>query len=276
MSAVPPPSTKKFAQKVIKAVDSIPETKGAGIILCTPDGQKYELRGGPRSKFVVIRPKPKALSKPAPVKTPEGEVGFWDRWGDAVMSCGSATAAGAAIYFSGGTATLFVGTLAVNSSALCGISIGKGIAYDDWQEFEKQGGSEYKTWLYIETAMALADLCGGVKGAVTFIKNWKKMGKLAQLKKAIGNKKLTRKKLVKEIQKIDPSYDPILKGAGYTKKADIVAKGADILKDAKFVTLKVEQKVKIFEAIADGLTITGSGGTFKNSFDIVLAVGEGH
>lgn len=265
---------QKFAKKILTAIDACSTANGAGVILVTADGQRFELRGGPRTKYIYIVPKSSIKQSASTTTSQESEDGVWDRWGDAAMSCGSALAAGAAIYFSAGGASFFVGAMAVNSSALCGISIGKGIAHDDWKEFEKQGGSEYKTWLYLETAMNLADLFGGVKGAVTFVGGWKKAGQLEKLKKAIGNKKLTRKKLIAEIQKIDPNFQPVTKGKGFLSKHKIIVKGETILKDAQFVSLKAEERVKIFEAIADGLTIGGSEGTFSNLFEVMLIVGE--
>jgi len=244
---------------IIEAVDSDPSLRGAGIILIDAAGNSTEVRGGPRKTWVYISTVPLSASPPPERQIPS----FWDRWGSSVLSCGSATATGVVIYLTGGTASLVVGAFAVNSAALCGMSLGKSFAYDAWQEFEENGGGAYKAWLTVETAMSLADLLNGAKGAVRFLDSWNKAGKLAKLEKAVRGKKMTRRQLLKAIREVDPNFQADLsaKGAGYYSKGKLVMGGQQVLAANHFKSLSNQQARVLIGAIGDALTIGGTGGT---------------
>lgn len=254
---------------LIKAVDSQPELEGAGIVWVQEDGKKIEIRGGPRQRWVWITPKgfgPPASSQGLDeeesandaTRRPQknGTPGFWDRWGDSVLSCGSAAATGVVIYMSGGVAGFWVGAFAANSALLCGTSIGKGIYYTEWQEFINHGGDVYKAWLTVETFLNLADLANGAKGALKLLQNWEKAGKLAKLSSSLKGKNITRANLLKIIQEIDPSFRPNLsaKGAQYISKGKLITVGKSSLEKEKFISLINQQARVIVEGIGTGLT----------------------
>jgi peptidoglycan hydrolase-like protein with peptidoglycan-binding domain len=257
---------------IIAAVDSDPALSGAGIVLIDAGGSKTEVRGGPRKKWLYISAFASAMSTMAAEKQFPT---FWERWRSSVLSCGSAAATGVVIYLSGGTASFVVGAFAVNSAALCGMSLGKGWEHEAWQEFEQNGGDVFKAWLTLETAMSLADLVNGAGGAIGFLKSWKQAGKLARLEKVIGGKKLTRKQLLKTIQDIDPSFSPDLasKGAGYFSRSKLVLAGQEVLTKNKFISLSNQQARVIWDAVGNSFTLAGAPDTWvgiKKTYDIWL------
>lgn len=249
-------------ETIIEVIDDLPETRGAGIVLCDKSGTREEIRGGPRRKWVYIGD---AVMRVVDVQPPAKELPtFWERWGDSVLNCGSAAATGAVIYFSGGTTTPLVGAFALNSAALCGMSVGKAIEYDVWQEFQKEGMDQagvnaYKVWLTTETLMSLADFCNGLKGAVGFLRGWKEAGKLEKLRKAVAGKKPTRKQLLQLIKEIDPSFNPEnLKGPGFFSKRKLLIAGQEILSENKFTSLAKDKALKLVDAIGNALTLAGT------------------
>jgi hypothetical protein len=264
---------------LIKSVDSFPELLGAGIMLVKADGTQVTVRGGPRRRWVWITPKgfgPVTVSpglddeektneptkRPMKNETP----GFWDRWGDSVLNCGSAAATGVVIYLSGGTASFWVGAFAVNSAMLCGTSIGKGIYYDEWQEFKSSGGEVYTSWMTVETFMNLADLANGVSGTMKLLRAWEKGPKLAKLSAAVKGKNVTRANLLKLIQEIDPSFRPNLSatGAKYISKGKLLTIGGKTIRADRFVSLMNHQSRVIFDGISNALTLLGTPSTGKN------------
>lgn len=265
---------------VIKAVDSFPEIRGAGIMLILRDGTEVTVRGGPRRRWVWITPKgygpltvtseldeEEKTNEPARRPMKNETPGFWDRWGDSVLNCGSAAATGVVIYLSGGTASFWVGAFAVNSALLCGTSIGKGIYYDEWQEFKRSGGNEYTAWMTFETFMNLADLANGVHGTLKLLKAWEDAGKLDRLSKALKGKNVTRANLLKLIQEIDPSFRPALSatGAKYISKGKLLTIGAKTVRADRFVSLINQRSRVIFDGISNALTLAGSSSTSKSA-----------
>ena len=261
---------------LIAAVDSQREIQGAGIVLVHTSGAKVDVRGGPRRLWVWITP-PGLLVQPAP--SPSGDapapVGFWDRWGGAVLNCGSAVATGVVIGLSGGSVGVVAGAFAVNSALLCGTSLGKAIEYDAWKEFEKQGGSAYRAWLTTETLLSLIDLCNGVKSSASLLKTWGQAGqtanKLAKLQTAVKGKKLTKLQLLAIIQEIDP-----IEGAKIGRsstRARVLGVGQQILKDANFVSVPREAAKLISDTVGNALSLIGSTGTVsgvKATWDVWL------
>jgi peptidoglycan hydrolase-like protein with peptidoglycan-binding domain len=274
----PPASNQQSAaiqkrnEYILKAVDDDPTLREAGVIYIDTTGRQTELRGGPRRQFIYISEAPiSSVPQPADKNLPT----FWDRWNAPVLSCGSAVGTGVVIYLSGGTASVVVGAFAVNSAALCGMSLGKAIEYDAWQEFERNGGLPYKAWLTVETAMSLADLFNGVKGAMGFLKAWKDAGKLARLQAAVGGKKLTRKQLLKIIQELDPSFNANLasRGQGYYSKAKLVLAGQQVLAANGFRTLSLYQTRTLVDAVGNAITLYGTGDAIdaaEKTYDVWL------
>ncbi len=274
-----PPSASHQAEAIVKrneailrAVDDDPMLREAGVIFIDSSNIMTELRGGPRRQFIYVSEAPiSSVAQPADKNLPT----FWDRWGTPVLSCGSAVGTGVVIYLSGGTATPVVGAFALNSAALCGMSLGKAIEYDAWQEFERNGGAPYKAWLTVETAMSLADLFNGVKGAMGFIKAMKDAGKLARLQAAVSGKKLTRKQLLQVIREIDPTFNPNLanKGSGYYSKAKLVLAGHQVLAANGFRTLSLAQTRNIVDAIGNAVTVYGwrdTANAAEKTYDVWL------
>lgn len=258
-----PMASLKLHEFILSAVDVNPTLNGAGVTLIDATGHATDLRGGPRRMRVYISVTPQMDSAQFP---PEKQLPtFWERWGSTVLSCGSTAATGVVIGLSGGTATPIVGAFALNSAALCGMSLGKAIEYDAWAEFEKNGGGDYKAWLTIETAMSLADLLSGVGGAMKVLKGWNAVGKLAKLKKAVSGEKLTRKQLLKVIQQIDPEFTPNLakNGVGYYSKAKLVIAGKEVLAKNKFISLSNQQAGVVIDAIGNALTLAGTPDLWK-------------
>ncbi|MGD9560655.1 MAG: peptidoglycan-binding protein [Pyrinomonadaceae bacterium] len=263
---------KKRNEYILKAVDDDPTLREAGVVIIDSSGRMTELRGGPRRQFIYISEAPlSSVSQPSDKNLPT----FWDRWGTPVLSCTSAVGTGVVIYLSGGTATPVVGAFALNSAALCGMSLGKAIEYDAWQEFERNGGAPYKAWLTVETAMSLADLFNGVKGAMGFIKAWKEAGKLAKLQAAVSGKKLSRKQLLKVIKDIDPTFNANLanKGQGYYSKAKLVLAGQQVLASNGFRSLSLHQARTLVDAVGNAITLYGTGDALdsvEKTYDVWL------
>lgn len=257
---------------ILKAVDDNADLYQAGVVFIDENGRMTELRGGPRRKVVYISEKSiTVVNQPNDKKLPT----FWDRWGGAVLSCASAGGSGVVIYLSGGTASVVVGAFAVNSAALCGMSVGKAIRYDAWKEFELHGAGSYKAWLTVETAMSLADLFNGVKGAIGFLKAWNNAGKLSRLQAAVQGKKLTRKQLLAIIKEIDPKFNANLanKGAGYYSKRTLMIEGGELLAANGFKSLSLQQTRNLVDAIGNALTLYGTRDTLKageKTYDVWL------
>src|SRR5688500_3149302 len=255
-------ATAKRNEMILQAVDDDPALREFGVIMIDSSGRLNEIRGGPRRNWLYISEVPlSSVTTPSDGRLPT----FWDRWGSPVLSCTSAVGSGVVIYLSGGTATPVVGAFALNSAALCGMSLGKAIEYDAWKEIERNGGGIYKAWLTVETAMSLADLFNGVKGAMGFLKAWKEAGKLAKLEQAVRGKKLTRKQLLKIIQEIDPSFNANLanKGAGYYSKAKLVLAGQQVLAANGFKSLGMHQTRNLVDAIGNAITLWGAPDNWK-------------
>lgn len=265
---------------LLKSVDSFPDLRGAGIMLIQHDGREIPVRNGSLGRWIWITPKGygPAAGTPAlddeqftndPTRRPMNNTtpGFWDRWGGAVLSCGSAAATGVVIYLSGGVAGFWAGAFAVNSAMLCTTGIGKGIYYDEWQEFQRSGGAAYTSWMTFETFMNLADLANGVSGTLKLLKAWEKGPKLARLSAALKGKNVTRANLLKMIQEIDPSFRPNLsaKGAQYISKGKLLTIGGKTVQADRFVSLMNHQRRVIFDAIANSLTLGGASATGKSA-----------
>ncbi len=263
---------QKRNEFILKAVDEDSALREAGVIYIDNLGVLTELRGGPRRQWIYISEMSISVSnQPADKNLPT----FWDRWGGSVLSCSSAVGSGVVIGLSGGSATPVVGAFALNSAALCGMSLGKAIEYDAWQEFERDGGAIYKGWLTVETAMSLADLFNGVKGAMGFLKAWKNAGKLAKLEIALRGKKLTRKELLKAIREIDPSFNVNLanKGGGYYSKTRLVLAGYQTLAMNGFKSLSLHQTRALVDAVGNAITLYGTGDAWKateKTYDVWL------
>ena len=271
--------------ELIAFVDSHAELKGARIVWVQEDGKKIEVRGGPRRRWVWITPLgfgPPARSGGAqvetvndnhPLPTKDATPEFWNRWGDSVLSCGSAAATGVVIYLSGGVAGFWVGAFAANSALLCGTSVGKGIYYEEWQIFIQNGGDAYKAWLTIETFLNLVDLANGAVGAVKLLGGLKKAGKLARLSNAVKGKNITRANLLKMIQEIDPSFKANLsaKGSKYISKGKLITVGQNTLEKERFVSLINQRARVIADGVGNALTVGGAGSvrsSFKNTWDV--------
>lgn len=263
---------QKRNEFILKAVDDDLALREAGVIYIDGSGQMSEVRGGPRRQWVYVSEMSISVSnQPADKNLPT----FWDRWGTPVLSCSSAVGTGVVIYLSGGTATPVVGAFALNSAALCGMSLGKAIEYDAWQEFERNGGGIYKAWLTVETAMSLADLFNGVKGAMGFLKAWRNAGKLAKLEQALRGKKLNRKQLLNAIREVDPTFNPNLanKGAGYYSKTKLVLAGHQVLAMNGFKSLSLHQTRALVDAVGNAITLYGTpdtGSAVEKTYDIWL------
>lgn len=246
---------------LIQAVDSFPETAGSGIMLVEEGGRRTEVRGGPRRKWVWIAPQGMVAG---PITETPGEapvpVGLWDRWGGAVLSCGSAAATGVVIGLSGGSVGLVAGAFAVNSALLCGTSLGKAMAHDAWQELEREGGGVYQVWLTTETLLGLIDLFNGVKGAMGFLKAWGQTGKLARLQKVVAGKKLNRKGILEAIRQVDAGEAALidLKAAKYVSKAKLLGVGDQLLKKAQFVSIANHRARALVDAIGNALSLAGA------------------
>jgi len=263
---------KRRDEFILEAVDNDPALTGAGVILIDGAGKMTELRGGPRRQWIYISEMSISVSNNPP---DQNLPTFWGRWGTPVLSCSSAVGTGVVIYLSGGTASFVVGAFAVNSAALCGMSLGKSIEYDAWQEFERNGGAPYKAWLTVETAMSLADLFNGVKGAMGFLKAWKDAGKLARLEAALRGKKLTRKQLLNVIREIDPSFNANLanKGGGYYSKAKLVLAGQQVLALNGFKSLSLHQTRTLVDAVGNAITLYGTPDAISSvdkTYDVFL------
>lgn len=275
------PVPKNLRNEVIAStIDDLPETAGAGIVLCDKTGHREEVRGGPRRKWVYIGD---TAMRVIDLEPPEKAVPtFWDRWGDSVLNCGSAVATGAAtgavIYLSGGTATPGVAFFALNSAALCGMSLGKAVENDVWQEFQQQGLDQagvnsYKVWLATETLMSLGDFFNGLSGAVGFLRKWKEAGKLDKLRQAVTGKKATRKQLLQFIRDIEPKFNPEnLKGPGFFSKKKLVVAGQQILTKNHFTSLAVDKTAKVVEAVGNALTLAGGPGLWLDSAPRAAAI----
>ncbi len=191
------------------AIDGYPETALAGIVIFDPNRTPRVIRMpfDNRRPWVVIVPRGNAnTTEQTAISNIRGDSPtFWGRWGDAILSCGGAVASGTAIYFSAGTATPLVGAFALNSAALCGLSVGKGIAHDDWEQFKAEGGAVYTAWITFETGMNLIGLFDGAKGGLQWMKRVRDAGKLDELRAAISLRNLTRRQLAEVIQKFDDS-----------------------------------------------------------------------
>ena len=273
-----------FANEICSVVDKSPGLTGAGIVLEFQNGKTAQLRAPTNDMFLVIRPK-KNLQQEQKKAVDSGEAGFWDRWGPSVMSCSGTVLTGAVIYFSGGTATPFVSTAALSSSALCGTSIGKAIEYDAWQKMKANQGSLYRTWMKVETVLTLIDLCGGIKGASKVFTKIQELGEVDKFKKSIvalqkslgDGKKLTRRQLLEAIKKVDPSIDVDklrkLKGANYVSKSAIVSKGTRLVANAKQINFSRQQMLLIAGLLADAYSIKSSSFT-ENCFEIILFYNE--
>ncbi len=260
---------------LIQAVDSFPETNGAGIMLVEEGGRRTEVRGGPRRKWVWIAPKGMVAG---PLTDMPGETpvpaGWWDRWGGVVLNCGSTAATGVVIGLTGGIGSFGAGFFAVNSAALCMSSLGKAMAQDVWQELEREGGTGYKIWLTVETAMGLIDLCNGVKGAMGFLRTWRQTGKLARLQKVVAGKKLTRKNLLELIRQIDAGDAALIevKSAKYVSRTKLLGVGDLLLKKARFVSLANHRARAIVETFGNALSLPGAPDNAESTFKTSLVL----
>jgi hypothetical protein len=269
-NSAPPIAEKTRDELLIEAIDAIEACEGAGIFLIDKTGNRKELRGGPRRKWCYVSLAPAMKSSGGSeqqLKT------IYDRWQDVFFSCGSAAATGVVIWLSGGTATPVVGFFAVNSAALCGISVGKLASHDEWVKFEQQGGAEYKAWMTAETIMSLLDLFDGAAGAMMFLGKMKQAGKLVQLKKVLQGKKLkTRAEILAAIKQLDPSFNANLKsgGSGYVSKKQLLIAGEDALTAKKFKSVSNQQKQLVVGAVGNALTLADSGSTMDKVGDTYL------
>jgi len=201
-------------------------------------------------------------------------VGLWDRWGGAVLSCGSAAATGVVIGLSGGTVGIVAGAFAVNSALLCGTSLGKAIAYDAWQDLEREGGGLYKAWLTTETLLGLIDLFNGAKGAMAFLRSWKQAGKLGRLQTVVAGKKLNRRALLDLIRQIDPAEAALidLKSAKYVSRAKLFGVGEKLLNQARFVSINTQRAKVIVDAIGNALSLAGTPDNLQATYKTSLVL----
>lgn len=263
--------------KLIASVDSFPEINGAGIVLIGANGVQIQVRGGPRRQWVWIAPSgmvSPVASSSAAEDLPQ-PAGFWDRWGNSVLSCSSAVAAGAVIALSAGTTTVVAGMFAANSAVLCLSSLGQAIADDAWNEFERTGGTAYKTWLTVETTLSLLDLCYGIKGAATLLKSWQQAGKLARLEKAVARRNLTRADLLRVMREIDPTVDATLHGGSYISKAKLLGISEDLLQKGGFKSLNNHRARVIVDGLGNAATVGGTPyavSAFKRTWDVWVVV----
>lgn len=220
---------------------------------------------GPTPVRTVAKPRvtPQAPVPKIPANT--SSPAFWDRWGDAFYSCTGATFAGAAIYMTGGVATPVVSTLLYSSALMCGVNLGKGYAYPLWQEFERNGGLAYHTWMKAETAATMLDVYGGYKTVVATINLWRRLGKFGPIMALIKGKSLNRREYVQAIRKVFPNIDPKLasKSVSQFNKAISVT----ILGHAKTLT-----QVNVTAAFLDALVVgLGLGGQLHSNRKYVNA-----
>lgn len=258
---------------LIQAVDSCPEVRGAGIVLVEEGGRRTEVRGGPRRLWVWIAPK--GMASASSVETPGGApvpAGLWERWGPAALSCGSAAATGAVIWLSGGTVGFVARAFAVNSALLCGTSLGKAMAYDAWQDLERDGGGLYRWWLTTETLLGLIDLFNGTKGALGFLRSWKQAGKLGRLQNALAGRKLNRRGLLDLLRQIDPAEAALidLKSAKYVNRAKLFGVGEKLLSRAGFVSIGTQRSKILVDAIGNALSLTGAPDNFQATYQTSL------
>lgn len=254
-----------WRQQLIAAIDADPIPHGAGIILIDKAGNPTEIRGGQRAIWMYIAPVPLDMGAESASPTNPAPT-FLDRWGGSFLSCGSAAASVLVISLSGGVGSFVIGALAVNSVALCAVSVGKAFADETWQEFEREGGKPYMVWMTVETLLQLVDFCNGVKGAITFLKNWKNTGKLARLARSLDGRKLTRKELLKVIQGIDPEVERDLaaKGPEYVSRAKLVIDGKKVLASNQFKSLGNQQARVLVDTVGNALTSFGTPDTYRS------------
>jgi hypothetical protein len=207
---------ENMKRAVLVWIDKQPNYLGNGVKLILHNGKVVTLRptAPPRYDVYIGIGFDGIGTASAPKKsneTAEGSTSLWARWGDAVLACSGTVMTGTAIYLSGGTATPLVGAFAMNSALLCGAQVGKAYSYHLWQEFEKFGGLGYHTWMKAETAFALIDLYGGLKGAVAAVDTWKNARQLDKVKKVLKDKSIAKRHdLVRELRKVVPTLDPKL------------------------------------------------------------------
>lgn len=226
----PEPDSAAFKRRLTDAADLYPETALCGIVFFDPSHQPVVIREpfDRRRPLLVIVPRVGTVASSGASVSAKVDSGdqsdptFWGRWGPMIQSCGGAGAGAAAIYFSAGAATMLVGAFALNSAALCGIKTGRAFAPREWEQFKTNGGLEYSTWMTVETGMELIEQLSGVFGALKFMTQIKRLGKLDDLKKAINSPNRTRKDLAKVIGRYDDSAISASSRSEYRRVGQVV------------------------------------------------------
>jgi len=257
-------------EALIEAVDASPEVRGAGIMLVDEWGVRTEVRGGPRRLWVWIVPGGSGGGESGGNEEDEsGVLGFLSRWSGPILNCGSAGVAWLAIGMTKGVASIAVGALAVNSTALCISSVGKSYYRDEVRRLELESGAaagSYQAWLKAEYLLELIDLCNGMKGVVKLFRHLRFTGKLPQLEKALSARRFaagqpTRRELLDLIAEIDP-YEAALLRQNFGKgvaRGKIVGLGNRILQRGRALNLPEHRRVAIADAV--GGVLSGAGWT---------------
>ncbi len=262
---------------LMEAVDAHPEVAGAGIMLVDEWGIRTEVRGGPRRLWVWIVPgSPGGRESGMGEDDESGVLGFLSRWSGPILNCGSAGAAWLAIGMTKGVASVAVGALAVNSTALCVSSVGKTHYRDEVRRLELETGvaaGSYQAWLKAEYFLELVDLCSGLKGVVKLFRHFRHLGKLPELEKALSarrfaSRQLTRLELLDLIAGIDPHQAALLRNSSIKRVArgKIVKLGNSVVGRVRTLDLPEHRRAAIVEAV--GGVLSGGGwvaGRFQSS-----------
>jgi hypothetical protein len=202
-------------QKILDAVDAMPELKGAGVVLQVPGGDAIELRSPDhQSGFATYVHAQITFAQPGDERT------WWQRWNGVVLNCGGAAiswfgvgASGLAEIPSVGTSTplLVVSiTAATATSAQCGLAIAK----ETSPEFQEYVQSADGQWINIlDITLDVISLAGGVAGAVAAVRSGGALLKTS--KYASQLEKLPKGQLLKYLEKVEK----VEKDLGYFRSA---------------------------------------------------------
>ncbi len=241
----------EFDERLLAAVDLIPETRGWGVIV---DGHPlavadWRLRGPVQVRRPLTARHGWVLLARAVNGEFRQEEDFWGTWGDTILSCGSFGFSLAGTVVTGGG----LSPALVVTGANCAIAVGKRVFHEEFEEFKRNGGYAYTAWLTLEAFLVAVDVVGGGKDLLKFLKQLRGH-QLSRLIAAVKARRLSRAEMIAILRKVEPGFRPLnarLVGSGYaSNRALLRAMAARVL---------TEQRAELV-AKALGGTLTGLGG----------------
>lgn len=267
-------------KRATAAIDSIPELKGAGLILRTPGLVDVALRESDHASDVdtyVI----------AIITGPEGKT-WWMKWGDVVLNCGGAVvstgglvaAAAGEIPSAGLDTPVTIVEAGVTSAAWgsCGLAVAKSTNENFAEYVETDDGK----WVrYTDVILDIIGLADGVGGAVKLLKESDQVLKTTKYVKFLNSGR--KGALIKNMEKLEKAgedltyLDELLQAAAKENEGVTLARsewGNNLIRRSLVtVTAKLPyQKLSVLSRqLSDALTLISStkGGAIHITVNIV-------